>query len=114
MWNAPNPEVVQLIDAAKRAYARGDRVNAAAFARQALLRWPGEAAALQILGVVALDAGDFAVARRHLEAANSTQTNALTFNLIGVAADRVRLGCRSKREQFRQVGPLNEEHQALT
>ncbi|MCX7357354.1 MAG: sulfotransferase [Alphaproteobacteria bacterium] len=89
MSNAFDPETEKLLDAAKRAYAGGDKPGAAALARQALLRRPGDAAALQILGVVALDTGDAASARRHLEASNAARTDAVTFNMIGVAAGRM-------------------------
>jgi hypothetical protein len=71
--NAPDPEAERLLAAAARAYAGGDKAGAAGLARQVLLRRPGEARALQLLGVVALDAGDFAAARRHLEASNAAQ-----------------------------------------
>lgn len=100
-----DPEVAQVLDAAKRAYARGDRANAAALARQVLLRRPAEPTALQILGIVALDTGDFAAARRHLEAANGVQQSAQTFNMIGVAADR--LGdLDAARAAFTRAGEL--------
>ncbi len=81
-----DPEAERLLDAAKRAFAGGDKPGAAALARQALLRRPGDATALQILGVVALDAGEFAAARRHLESVAAAQPNAATFNMLGVAA----------------------------
>lgn len=89
MVDAPDPEAERLLESAKRAYASGDRASAVAFARQVLLRKPGEATALQILGVVALDAGDFALAHRHLQASNAVRPNAVTINMVGVAADRM-------------------------
>lgn len=100
-----DPETARLLEAAKRAYAGGDKPGAAALARQVLLRAPGEATALQILGVVALDAGDFAVARRNLEASNAARPNAATFNMIGVAAGR--LGdAEGARVAFTRAGEL--------
>lgn len=89
MTNASDPEVERLLDAAKRAYAGGDKAGAATLARQMLLRRPGDAMALQILGVVALDGGDAASARRHLEASNAARPNPVTLNMIGVAAGRL-------------------------
>jgi tetratricopeptide (TPR) repeat protein len=86
--SALDPESERLLQAASRAYAGGDKAGAASLARQVLLRGPGNATALQILGVVALDAGDFVSARRHLEASNAAKPNAATLNMIGVAASR--------------------------
>lgn len=88
MLDALDPESERLLHAASRAYAGGDKTAAASLSRQVLLRRPGNSAALQILGVVALDAGDFTSARRHLEASNSAKPNAATLNMIGVAASR--------------------------
>lgn len=105
MLNGPDTDVARLLDAAKRSYARGDRVNATALARQVLLRRPGEAAALQILGIVALDTGDFAAARRHLEASNSARPDAATFNMIGVASDRMG-DAAAARAAFARAGEL--------
>ena len=100
-----DPEAARQLNAAKRAYAGGDKPGAALLARQVLLRAPGEATALQILGVIALDAGDFAGARRHLEASNAARPNAATFNMIGVAAER--LGdAESARAAFTRAGEL--------
>ena len=84
--SALDPESERLLQAASHAYAGGNKAGAASLARQVLLRNPGNSAALQILGVVALDAGDFASARRHLEASNAAKPNAATLNMIGVAA----------------------------
>jgi len=100
-----DPETARLLEAAKRAYAGGDKPGAAALARQVLLRAPGEATALQILGVVALDAGDYAGARRHLEASNAARPNAATFNMIGVAAGRSG-DAEAARSAFAQAGEL--------
>lgn len=98
-------EAARHLDAAKRAYAGGDKAGAAFLARQVLLQAPGEATALQILGVIALDAGDFAGARRHLEASNLARPNAATFNMIGVAAER--LGdAEAARAAFTRAGEL--------
>lgn len=88
MLNALDPESERLLQAASRAYAGGDKAGAASLARQVLLRSSGNAMALQILGVVALDAGDFTSARRHLEGSNAAKPNAATLNMIGVAANR--------------------------
>lgn len=81
-----DPETGRLLEAAKRAYAGGDRPGAAGLARQVLLRKAGDATALQILGLVALDGGEFATARKHLESAAAAQPNAATFNMLGAAA----------------------------
>ncbi|MBX3431049.1 MAG: sulfotransferase [Hyphomonadaceae bacterium] len=105
MTNASDPEVEKLLEAAKRAYAGGDKPGAAALARQTLLRRPGEATALQILGVVALDAGDAAAARRHLEASNAARPNAVTLNMIGVAAGRMDDGVVA-RAAFTRAGEM--------
>jgi len=76
MLNAPNDaEAQRLAQAAAQAYARGDRGAAQNFARLLLLQRPGDASALQMLGVIALEAGDGAAARRHLEAANKAAPN---------------------------------------
>lgn len=100
MLSAPDPEVERLLQAATRAYVGGDKQGAAGLARQVLVRRPGDARALQLLGVVALDAGDFVAARRQLEASNAAQTNAATLNMIGVAA--------------RQLGDLTAARAAFT
>ncbi len=84
-----DPEADRLLDAAKRAFAGGDKPGAAALARQALLRRPGDSTALQILGVVALETGEFATARKYLEIAAAAQPNAAIFNMLGVAAHGV-------------------------
>ena len=76
-----DPETEKLLDAAKRAYAGGDKPGAATRARHVLLRRPGDATALQILGVVALDTGDAASARPHLEASNAARPNAVTLRV---------------------------------
>ncbi len=89
MLNAPDPEVARLLQAAARTYASGDKPGAAALARQVLLRMPGEGRALQLLGVLALEAGDAGAARRHLEASNAARPDAVTWNLIGAAASRL-------------------------
>jgi tetratricopeptide (TPR) repeat protein len=100
-----DPETARLLDTAKRAYAGGDKPGAAALARQVLVRAPGEATALQILGVVALDGGDYAAARRHLEASNAARPNAVTFNMIGVAAERMGEAATA-RAAFTRAGEL--------
>lgn len=105
MLNAPDPEAVRLLEVAKRAYAGGDKPGAAALARQSLLRRPGEPVALQLLGVIALDAGDNAAARRHLEASNAARPNAATFNMIGVAAQRMG-DLDAARQAFARAGEL--------
>jgi len=81
-----DPQADRLLDAAKRAFAGGDKLRAAALARQALLRRPGDGVALQIVGLVALEAGEFAAARKHLESAAAAQPNAAILNMLGVAA----------------------------
>lgn len=104
MTNVSDPEIGKLLDAAKRAYAGGDKAGAAALARQVLARGD-DATALQILGVVALDAGDAAEARRQLEASNAVRPNAVTLNMIGVAAGR--LGdAVAARDAFTRAGEL--------
>lgn len=105
MSNAFDPEVEKLLDAARRAYASGDKPGAAGLARQTLLRRPGDAAALQILGVVALDSGDAASARRHLEASNAARANAVTLNMIGVAAGRMG-DAFAARDAFTRAGEM--------
>jgi tetratricopeptide (TPR) repeat protein len=103
--NAPDPEAERLLQAAARAYAGGDKPGAAALARQVLLRRPGDGRALQLLGAVALDAGEFAAARRHLEASNAAHPNAATLNMIGVAAKQ--LGdAAAARAAFKRAGEL--------
>lgn len=105
MLNAPNPEAEQLLQLAKRAYSGGDKAGAAALARQVLVRRPRDAVALQILGVIALDAGDMAGARRHLEASNAAAENAATLNMLGVAARQ--LGdAPAARAAFTRAGEL--------
>jgi tetratricopeptide (TPR) repeat protein len=100
-----DPETEKLLDAAKRAYAGGDKPGAATLARHVLLRRPGDATALQILGVVALDTGDAASARPHLEASNAARPNAATLNMIGVAAGR--LGdAAAARAAFTRAGKM--------
>lgn len=89
MLNDPaDPGAARLLNLAKRAYGGGDKPGAVALARQVLLRRPRDATALQILGVIALQAGDFAAARRHLEASNAAAENATTLNMLGVAASQ--------------------------
>lgn len=105
MTNASDPEVEKLLDAAKRAYAGGDKPGAVALARQVLLRQPGDAMALQILGVVALDAGDATSARRHLEASNAARPNPVTVNMIGVAAGRMG-DAAAARAAFARAGQM--------
>ncbi|MEQ1811407.1 MAG: sulfotransferase [Terricaulis sp.] len=100
-----DPEALRLLDGAKRAYAGGDKAGAEALARQVLARVPGEATALQILGVVALDGGAFAEARRQLEASNAARPNAVTFNMIGVAAGRMG-DASGARAAFSRAGEL--------
>lgn len=101
--NALDPEALRLLEAAKRAYAGGDRPGAAALARQVLLRRPGEATALQILGLVALDQGDPSSARRHLEASQAARPSPSTLNMIGVAAMRLGDGTAA-RKAFTSAG----------
>ena len=105
MSTAFDPEAEKLLDAAKRAYASGDMPGATALARQALLRRAGDATALQILGVVALDTGNAASARRHLEASNAARPNAVTFNMIGVAAGRMG-DAAAARAAFTRAGEM--------
>jgi tetratricopeptide (TPR) repeat protein len=98
-----DPDTARLLDAAGRAYAGGDRAGAASLARQALLRRPGHAQALQLLGVIALDAGEYAAARRHLEAV--ARPDRVTLNMIGVAAQRLGDG-EAARAAFTRAGEL--------
>ncbi len=105
MLGALDPETERLLFAASRAYAGGDKAAAASLSKQVLLRSPGNATALQILGVVALDAGDLAAARRHLEASNVAKPNAATFNMVGVAASRAG-DMLAAREAFTRSGEL--------
>ncbi len=105
MLNALDPESQRLLQAALRAYASGDKASAASFARQVLLRSSGNALALQLLGVIALDAGDFASARRHLEASNAAKSNPATLNMIGVAASRAG-DLPAARVAFERAGEL--------
>lgn len=85
MLNPPDPEAERLIQAAKQAFNAGDRPTAKAMAQQVVLRRPLDPVAHQILGVVALDRSDFAVARRHFETAVQTAPGAGVFNLLGVS-----------------------------
>ncbi|MBC7768888.1 MAG: sulfotransferase [Phycisphaerales bacterium] len=87
MLNAPDdPEAQRLAQGAAQALARGDRTGATEFARQLLLRRPGDARARHVLGVVALDAGDAAAAQRHLEAASAgLPGDPQILNALGVA-----------------------------
>src|SRR5262245_22229837 len=73
--NPPDPETQRLARAAMQAFTNGDRTAAKDLARQLLLRRASDPNAHQILGVIALDAGDVAAARRHLEAANAAAPN---------------------------------------
>lgn len=101
----PDPETTRLLNLAKRAYGGGDKPGAAALARQILLRRPRDATALQILGVIALQSGDLAAARRHLEASNATAENATTLNMLGVAASQAG-DANAARAAFTRAGEL--------
>lgn len=100
-----DPEAERLLQDAARAYAGGDKPGAAALARQVLLRRPGEARALQLLGVLALEARDFAAARRQLEASNAARPNAATLNMIGAAASQMG-DAAAARAAFQSAGEL--------
>jgi tetratricopeptide (TPR) repeat protein len=119
MLNAhDDPEAQRLAQAAAQAFARGDRAGAADLARQLLVRWPGDARARHLLGVIALDAGDAAAARRHLEAAAAAlPEDAGVANALGVAlrmlgeldaarAAYVRAGGRGLIDGWRNLGAL--------
>jgi Flp pilus assembly protein TadD len=81
-----DPEIQRLTHAAAQAFARGDKAGAAEFARQLLVRRPGDGRARHVLGLVALDQGDAAAAGRHLAAARAAfPDDANILNALGVA-----------------------------
>src|SRR5262245_28133596 len=89
-----------------QALSRGDKAAAAGFARQLLLRRATDLNADQVLGVLGLEAGDLAAARRHLEAANSAAPNqAQIINTLGVALRR-QGETGAARRAFRRAGEL--------
>jgi tetratricopeptide (TPR) repeat protein len=102
----PDPEAERLAQAAMQAFNRGARAVAADLARQLLLRRPDDPRARQVLGVIALDAGDHAAARAHLEAvASAWPERPVIANLLGVALSR--LGdAAGARAAFTRAGEL--------
>jgi tetratricopeptide (TPR) repeat protein len=87
--NAPDPEAQRLLQAAVEALKGGDRAAAKAHAQQLALHRPGDVTANQVLGIVALDSGDFVTARRCFEALIASSPNANAFNLLGVALQKL-------------------------
>ncbi|MFT3728641.1 MAG: sulfotransferase [Terricaulis sp.] len=71
----PDPEAWRLTQAAGAAYARRDFAAARQFAQQVIARRPLDPNGNQILGLVALEQGDFVGAKRHLERANQAAPN---------------------------------------
>jgi hypothetical protein len=105
MLNAPNPEVLRLRQAAAAAAQRRDFEAAKIAARQLLLLRPGDEIATQVLGLAALEAKDFATARRHFEALCKTAPNAGLYNLLGVAC-RGANDVAGARAAFTRAGEL--------
>lgn len=89
-----------------QALSRGDKGAAGGLARQLLLRRAMDPNAHQVLGVIALEAGDLATARRHLETANKAAPNqAQIVNTLGVTLRR--LGeTEAARRAFARAGEL--------
>jgi len=82
--NLPNLGV-----AALQALSRGDRVEAERLARAVLARRPQDPNGLQVLGALALDAGDNATALEHLAlAARAAPNQPNILNMLGVAQRR--------------------------
>lgn len=106
MVKAQDSEAQRLAYAAMQALSRGDKAAAGGLARQILLRRAGDPNAHQVLGVIALEAGDLTAARRHLEAANAAAPNqAQIVNTLGVALRR--LGeTQGARGAFARAGEL--------
>ena len=106
MVNHRDPEAQRLALAAMQALSRGDKAAAAGFARQLLLRRATDPNAHQVLGVIALEAGDLAAARRHLETANGAAPNqAQIINTLGVALRR-QGETEAARRAFARAGEL--------
>ena len=107
MVNAPDdPEAQRLAQAAMQAFSRGDRAAAANFARLVVLRRPGDVNARQILGFMALEAGDAPAARTHLEAAKAAAPEqAQIVNALGVAL-RLLGDLAGARREFARAGEL--------
>lgn len=86
----PDPEAWRLTQAAGAALARRDFASARALAQQVIARRPLDANGNQILGFVAMEEGDFATAKRHLERANQAAPNQpAILNALGVALRRL-------------------------
>ncbi len=103
---ATPPEIARLSQAAFAALSRRDFESARTLARQALLLRPLDANAHQVLGVIGLEIGDAAGAKKHLSAANAAAPNqAPILNSLGVALRR--LGeIDAARAAFQRAGEL--------
>ncbi|HVV32588.1 MAG TPA: sulfotransferase [Vitreimonas sp.] len=86
----PDPEAWRLAQAAGAAFARRDFAAARQLAQQVIARRPLDANGNQILGLVAMEEGDFAAAKRHLERANQAAPNQPhIMNALGVSLRRL-------------------------
>ncbi|MBN8607222.1 MAG: sulfotransferase [Caulobacterales bacterium] len=102
----PDHETRRLVQATAQAFSQGDRAAAANFARAVLARAPLEPNANQILGIVALEAGDPNVARAHLLRADASAPNQpQILNTLGVALRRCG-DIAGARDRFRRAGEL--------
>lgn len=104
--NRSDGEAAQLTHAAMAALASGDHVAARRFADELLVRNGADPNARQVLGALALEAGDVATAISHLERANEAAPNqALILNTLGVALRRAGETVRA-RAMLTQAGKL--------
>jgi cytochrome c-type biogenesis protein CcmH/NrfG len=85
-----DPEAWRLAQAAGAAFARRDFAVARQLAQQVLARRPLDPNGNQILGLIGLEEGDFATAKRHLDRANQAAPNQPPImNALGVALRRL-------------------------
>ncbi len=104
--SGPDHETRRLVQATAQAFSQGDRAAAANFARAVLARAPLEPNANQILGIVALEAGDPNAARAHLLRADASAPNQpQILNTLGVALRRCG-DITGARDRFRRSGEL--------
>lgn len=117
---AADLESARLIREAGAAFARRDHVQARALAQRVVARRPLDVNAHQLLGIIALDAGDAAAAKRHLTIADKGAPNqGPILNALGVALRRLgendaardvlrRAGERGLIDGWRNLGNLEE------
>lgn len=104
--NTNDQEAIRLGLGAVQAMARGDKAEAARLAALLLQQRPADANANQVLGVLALMAGDHATAKAHLESANAAAPGQpAILNALG-SANRGTGDVASARSLFTRAGEL--------